>query len=242
MSTDESPEPPAPAADSPPVPPDRRTADLWLVLAVVLLPAIVSALVSVAWPVKAGGRPSVPGSALNMVAMLAGWVALVGFLVSRGAQPGSHYGLVRPKGTDVVIGACLFLALWQLGSTISSIWGLLFEDAADTNWAESFPHPPDAWWEYAMTSFELLCVGVVEELVWRGYLFTRWEEVTGSSRSALIGTSLLFGFAHLYQGPHGVVSAAAVGFLLCGVFLVLRRLWPVAFAHGLYDFVLTVTV
>lgn len=220
---------------------DRRTADLWLVAGIVLIPAVVSALVSVAWPVRAGPRPTVAGSAVNTVTMLAGWAGLVAFLISRGPRPASHFGIVRPRFTDFAIGAVLFLAVWQLASAMSSVWGHSFGDITDTSWHEFFPYPPDVWWQYVIVSIELLAVGVVEELVWRGYLFSRWEEVTGSSRAALVGTSLLFGFAHLYQGPLGILMAAANGFLFCGVFVAFRRLWPVAIAHGLYDIVAVIT-
>ena len=84
----------------------------------------------------------------------------------------------------------------------------------------------------------MMAIGFVEELIWRGYLLTRIEDVTTSRWEAIAISSLLFGFNHLYQGPIGVIGATIDGVLYGTVFAVTRRIWPIALSHGLYDLIL----
>jgi hypothetical protein len=76
-----------------------------------------------------------------------------------------------------------------------------------------------------------------EEVVYRGYLQLRAQDLLGAGRSGLIAsilvTSTLFGIAHLEQGVIGVVVTFLDGIL----FSVLRArfgncLWASVLAHG----------
>lgn len=79
-----------------------------------------------------------------------------------------------------------------------------------------------------------------EEIGYRGYLLNRVADLGGGSRFALLTgllwSSAMFGVAHWYQGPAGVVSAAASGLVFAVAYLLARRnLWVAALAHGLSD-------
>jgi uncharacterized protein len=79
-----------------------------------------------------------------------------------------------------------------------------------------------------------------EEMVFRGYLMNRIADLVGRSRtgwiSALIGSSLIFGLAHGYQGLAGVISTAEVGLLLGILYLISKRnLWINIVCHGAFD-------
>ncbi|HEX6148880.1 CPBP family intramembrane glutamic endopeptidase [Nocardioides sp.] len=75
-----------------------------------------------------------------------------------------------------------------------------------------------------------------EELAYRGFLLTRFREALGSGRLAtvvaVIGTSVLFGFAHSEQGAVGVliVTLDAVAFSLLRLHY--GTLWAPVLAHG----------
>jgi membrane protease YdiL (CAAX protease family) len=83
-----------------------------------------------------------------------------------------------------------------------------------------------------------LAIGIQEELVFRGYLLTQWRRVSGSWTQAIAVTSLLFGLSHIYQGWWAVVQSFALAIVFAVFFRLLRRLWPLAFAHALLDFVI----
>ncbi|MFZ3323217.1 MAG: CPBP family intramembrane glutamic endopeptidase [Usitatibacter sp.] len=79
-----------------------------------------------------------------------------------------------------------------------------------------------------------------EEMVFRGYLMNRISDLAGSGRagwiSALLGSSLIFGLGHAYQGLAGVIGTAEMGLLLGILYLVNRRnLWTNIVCHGLID-------
>ncbi len=79
-----------------------------------------------------------------------------------------------------------------------------------------------------------------EEMVFRGYLIPRIADVLGHTRAgvviAVVASSALFGFAHLYQGWAGVIATGTIGLLLAILYLSSRRnLWPAILCHGLVD-------
>jgi membrane protease YdiL (CAAX protease family) len=51
----------------------------------------------------------------------------------------------------------------------------------------------------------------------------------------LLLSALLFGLAHLYQGPVGVITNLIFGLLYGGYYKSYGRVWPMIISHGLYD-------
>jgi membrane protease YdiL (CAAX protease family) len=82
----------------------------------------------------------------------------------------------------------------------------------------------------------LVCtVAICEELVYRGfvqYVFKTWS---GSLTVGIVGSSLLFSVAHLYQGKRGLVSTFGVGVLFAGVRAWTGSLVPTVVAHFVAD-------
>lgn len=79
-----------------------------------------------------------------------------------------------------------------------------------------------------------------EELVWRGWVLNRLIDLFGVGRTAsgaaLIVMSIIFGFAHGYQGMTGVAENIMSGLLLGGLYLATgRNLVAPIIAHGLID-------
>jgi membrane protease YdiL (CAAX protease family) len=80
----------------------------------------------------------------------------------------------------------------------------------------------------------------IEELFFRGYLFNRISGLVGKERVgiivALIGSALVFGAAHAYQGITGVVDTFLGGLVLGLLYLHARRnLWLPILTHGIID-------
>ncbi len=76
---------------------------------------------------------------------------------------------------------------------------------------------------------------LVEEFLYRGYLLTIVTRTLHSAAWGLGLSSVVFGLAHLYQRPSGVVRAAALGALLAWPVLRTGSLYPSMAAHFLID-------
>ena len=80
----------------------------------------------------------------------------------------------------------------------------------------------------------------LEEMVYRGWITARIAEAGGLSRNAwviaILLSSVLFGFAHLYQGTSGVITTGLSGLVFGVAYLASgRNLWCPILAHGLTD-------
>lgn len=82
--------------------------------------------------------------------------------------------------------------------------------------------------------------GVGEELIARGFLMNRLEAFFTKSPSpmtlAVVIQAILFGLAHSYQGPIGIILSGSVGLLFgCAYYRFGRNLLILIVAHGLVD-------
>jgi hypothetical protein len=77
--------------------------------------------------------------------------------------------------------------------------------------------------------------GLVEEILFRGYLQRQIGALTGNIYAGLIGSAILFGAGHGYEGTRRMVLIAVLGAMF-GVLALLRKsLRPGMIAHGLFD-------
>jgi len=85
-----------------------------------------------------------------------------------------------------------------------------------------------------------ILVALLEEIIFRGYLLNTLVGLIGTSALALtvsvLLTSAVFGLAHAYQGPSGVLSTGVLGTALALIYLLSGfNLWLVILTHGLID-------
>ena len=96
------------------------------------------------------------------------------------------------------------------------------------------------WAEFALYAASMLCVGFLEEVIFRGFLFRAMEK--DGVRSAIIVSSVTFGIGHIVNLINGsgatlipnlcqVVSAIAIGFLFVIIFYRGKSLIPCVLAH-----------
>jgi membrane protease YdiL (CAAX protease family) len=76
--------------------------------------------------------------------------------------------------------------------------------------------------------------GVVEEVMWRGYLIWYLSQY-GSTGIAALTSTVAFGIAHAYQGWRQVPSITAVGAALTGLYLLTGTLWASIALHVAID-------
>jgi membrane protease YdiL (CAAX protease family) len=79
-----------------------------------------------------------------------------------------------------------------------------------------------------------------EEIIYRGFLITRLEELFGGNRKALawamLVSSLVFGLAHFGWGVAGMVQTTFMGLALAISFIIFKRnLWILVAAHAYMD-------
>lgn len=82
-----------------------------------------------------------------------------------------------------------------------------------------------------------------EEFVYRGLLVQRLGILLGNTNIAfwiaVLGSSILFGLAHQYQGASGMISTGIVGFASGVIYMKSKnRLWLTILTHGVYDSIL----
>jgi membrane protease YdiL (CAAX protease family) len=154
----------------------------------------------------------------------------------------SDFGLARPKswGRTILIG---------VGMTVGMIVSFMFLMPLITL---AFPASPvdNSRFDILRGNLPNLILNVfsawftaafLEELLWRAYLINRLVDLLGNKTKlawmiALVGSAIIFGLAHTYQGLGGVIKIATVGLLFGAAFLTTRgNLWPVIIAHALLD-------
>ena len=77
--------------------------------------------------------------------------------------------------------------------------------------------------------------GVVEELLFRLAVPALIFGATGSALAAVIGSVMLFGALHFYQGWPGIVGATVIGALLMVLYLATGSILAAIIAHALID-------
>ena len=77
--------------------------------------------------------------------------------------------------------------------------------------------------------------GFCEELLYRGWLWRFFSDLTGHLWIAALLSAIAFGFAHAYQGRSGIISTGIVGLLFSLPVLLANSLVPVQVIHAGID-------
>lgn len=101
-------------------------------------------------------------------------------------------------------------------------------------------------WQFAYEFvYRIFGVALVEELIFRGYIFYKLLEIKNSKAFAIIISSLLFGLFHIFNGNLlQVLITAFIGLLYC----IFREkikgctLLSLIIAHGIYDALIVLLV
>jgi membrane protease YdiL (CAAX protease family) len=214
------------------VPPPLPRADhraLWwevaVVLAVGVIPNLMGAISFVFQP-----TPPLPYwlDTLHFAILSGCTILVVMYLIGRSGDGWERFGVVRPRWWDAAIALVLMLVC-------ESIWRII----------EGFPWPELATSHVAFPQAQGLADHIMmvakhglsafaEEIV-RVYLITRLAVLFRSRGEAVLVSAILFASYHLYQGLPGLANALLIGIAFGIVFLLLRRVWPLALGHALYN-------
>lgn len=187
-------------------------------------------------------RPSSPG--LSALALGSAMLLLTALFVRKDADWKQSLGVARPAPLPTVGYGLLGVAMGYAVNILLvlpylAIRGNLKQQAADK-----------AKWTSALNDLPILSllplamfVGFWEEVVFRGFILGRLRVALGAGEGAppsrtvlaIVFTGLLFGGAHGYQGPTGLLQTSALG-IAFGVLTVWRKsVWPAVIAHLTID-------
>ncbi len=88
--------------------------------------------------------------------------------------------------------------------------------------------------EYALFAVLACTAGICEELLFRGYLFWYGSQFLPVLWAAAL-QAVLFGVAHFYQGPRGIVLTGLAGVFFTAAVFVTGSIWPAMLIHALMD-------
>ncbi len=198
------------------------------VLAVGVVPNLVSAVASLCRPASGGSPAPYWLDAFQIGGISACTIFATLYLIARSGEPRERFGLARPRLLDLPLGAFLMMlavVAWKVTPRVPDIGS-----------REPYTFVlPRGFADYAVMVVGDALAAFSEELVTRAYLITRLEVLLRSRGEAVIVSALLFASYHAYQNLPGMTSSLVFGLLYGVAFLVLRRVWPLALGHTLYN-------
>lgn len=93
------------------------------------------------------------------------------------------------------------------------------------------------WWTVPVLVGLAVMNGVLEEVVIVGFWFTRMAQQGWSIAAVLIGSAVIRGAYHLYQGFGGFVGNLVMGLVFGALYLRWKRVGPLVVAHIVLDLV-----
>ncbi|MBK9476825.1 MAG: CPBP family intramembrane metalloprotease [Tetrasphaera sp.] len=93
------------------------------------------------------------------------------------------------------------------------------------------------WWAVPVLILAAVQNAVLEEVVMIGYLFERWWGAGIGLWQVIIGSALIRGTYHLYQGFGGFVGNVVMGVVFGWLYSRTRRVMPLVIAHAVLDIV-----
>lgn len=159
---------------------------------------------------------------------------IIGLLLRTGKMKPGEFGLLPTPAvsflTVFLIGTLVGIFLDQNGQEIISRfpgYRSLGEMPAITN----------PFWSRLDLTAGLLMVGIVEELVFRGYLCTFLFRYTRRPGLIIGLSALAFGLIHWSGGLHQVAVTGTIGAIFMALYLRTGSLYPLILAHFIIDFI-----
>jgi|SRR5581483_559749 len=99
------------------------------------------------------------------------------------------------------------------------------------------PLVPRSGVERGLLVLVALTAGFCEEVLYRGWLWRFFGDLTGKVWIAVVLSAIAFGLGHAYQGRAGIISTGIVGLLFSVPVLLTKSLVPVQIMHAGFDLV-----
>ncbi len=197
--------------------------------------AVVGALLIAITAAAAGASLSDPPPSVNILALVAQDVCLVGAAIALARLGGSarpwDFGL---RATPVWRGVGWSILTWVGFLVVTAVWvAVTGAQSTDDSLPESLGVDES---DVALVAvIVLVCVGapIVEEFFFRGFFFTALRSWRGMWPAAIV-TGLVFGAIHAGSSePVFLLPLAVFGFALCLLYVKTRSLYPCIGTHAL---------
>jgi membrane protease YdiL (CAAX protease family) len=164
-----------------------------------------------------------------------GLSALVFLILKLRGEPSSRIGWTRRDlGKHILWGILIFpLFYFSVGVILDFFTRVGLSHIEDVPASLS----PAGIWEIVLGGVLVLVVAFAEEIIFRGYLLARFQEITDSTWIGVFLSTLLFALGHAYEGVAGVMAVSYIGLVFSLLFLWKRSLAMVIVLHFLTDFI-----
>lgn len=168
-------------------------------------------------------------------------VALAILSMKLQGQGWNQLGFIKPKNWKrtmlIALGAAAFIQIFD-ALILEGILYPVLGSKPDLSSFEAIQGNTELLLIYFLLVWTLAAFG--EEIAHRGFIMTKTAELFGSSRAAWIAgilvSSILFGLAHYYKGPAGMMDSGISGLLLGTLYVISgRNLWVCILTHGFID-------
>lgn len=166
---------------------------------------------------------------LTLAGLVLAWVML--------ERPAASLGLISPQGAGFWIGTCVVLVLtaFLIRSMRSARRMTEVEKAGHRDSFGDLVHfLPQTDREFRYFVGLSITAGIVEELVYRGFLLWYLSHHAPLWVAVLL-SSAVFGLAHSYQGISGFVRTSLAGFAFAILYVASGSIWLPIIAHAMVD-------
>ena len=162
-------------------------------------------------------------------------IALIWYLLLK-SKSLKELGISLPKKNDIFALLISFPALLLISFTIFYASSYLDKSIAEVPSLLA----PQTLLSWFLLGFSCLFSAFLEESYFRFYLLSKNEDMKINPHVAVLISTFLFAYCHIYEGPWGFLNAALCGIVLCYVFLRFRSLYGITIAHAGYNFLVYV--
>jgi membrane protease YdiL (CAAX protease family) len=153
---------------------------------------------------------------------------------SPGKSAYGEFGIPRPRARDLAYALLIFAGIFAL-LTLLGVILMLLPSAGRSLFTSGFRWKLEDPRLIPLVLLFFLVTGYREELFFRSYLLTRFDQLRLPVFLGIGMSTLLFAAGHSYQGVAGLAVALIQGLYFSILFVRFRNIHPIAVAHGLYN-------
>jgi membrane protease YdiL (CAAX protease family) len=153
---------------------------------------------------------------------------------SAAENPYAGFGILRPRARDLLYALVIFAGVFALLTLLGAIL-MLLPSAGRSLFTTGFRWKLDDPRLIPLVLLFCLVTGYREELFFRSYLLTRFQQLHLPVVLGIGMSTILFAAGHVYQGVAGMAVALIQGVYFSILFVRFRNIHPLALAHGLYN-------